>query len=456
MKKIVYLLLLAFVFTNCIKKNDCLDCVVYKNGNILTLKDEKILENHTIIVENDIIIEILPTNDFYKNYVVPDTSIYDLKNKFVMPSLQEMHAHIEPLNPNHKKYLKHFLAYGVTQVRVMAGNERLLSFRDSIDDGYYVSPNLKLSSPLIDGNPPLWGEAHDGPIVDATSNIDSIFKAQLVKGYDFIKTYDRVPKEQYLAFLEIADDRSIKLAAHVPMEFNKENDIKNLLSSNLQSFEHFINFGSFVTSDSIKKVDYPNDTKYYNHEVIKNIDKEKVSQVVSRIKNKNVWICPTSVLWKNNSDTLYIDKLTQTKEFKRLDDGLKSWWRSTRNSIENYSSSNTLNNILLSEMAKQNVKILAGTDFPNPFLIPGYSLHQEIHNIANAGYGNLSALKSATVFPAEYWGDEQSSGFLEVGVKANFIVLDKNPLSDISNTLSITNILYNGVILNHEQLLNEE
>ena len=367
---IIASLFILFSF-GCQKPMNCAHCIAYKNANVLTLKDDKILANHTVLISGDSIIAVLASDEFEGDFILSDSAIVDVQGAYIMPALQEMHAHFEPLNTNHKHY----------------------------------------------------------------------------------KAYERVPKTKYLQLLKICKEKNIKLASHIPYEFCKDQDLDNLLDSELQCFEHLINFGAFVTSDSIKKVSAPDNTKYYGYDVIANLDSLKVVDLVKKVKTKNIWMCPTSVLWTNPGDTTAINVLVKQKEFIRLDQGLRNWWLSTKGDYARSQSAGVLNDILLKELARQNVKILAGTDFPNPFLIPGYSLHQEIANIARVGYGNLEALKSATVYPAQYWNEKRQTGHLEKGTKANFIILDKNPLQNIENTLSIQQTVFNGQLYHKDKLL---
>jgi imidazolonepropionase-like amidohydrolase len=103
-------------------------------------------------------------------------------------------------------------------------------------------------------------------------------------------------------------------------------------------------------------------------------------------------------------------------------------------------------------MADQAVPVLAGTDFPNPMLIPGQSLHQELEYLVNSGYSNLEALKAATLYPANYWGDPKA-GVIEPNSKANFVLMKENPLEKISNSLSIYTTVQNGILYKRDELI---
>jgi predicted amidohydrolase YtcJ len=98
-------------------------------------------------------------------------------------------------------------------------------------------------------------------------------------------------------------------------------------------------------------------------------------------------------------------------------------------------------------LMNKGVIILAGTDVNNPFCIPGFGLHQELINLHNAGLTNLQALQTATINPAIFLYREKELGSVTEGKLADLLVLDDNPLSEISNTQKIDAVIVNGKYL---------
>jgi len=93
------------------------------------------------------------------------------------------------------------------------------------------------------------------------------------------------------------------------------------------------------------------------------------------------------------------------------------------------------------------VRILAGTDLGNPYIFPGFSLHDELGLLVGAGLTPLAALQSATLGPAEYLGAADSLGTVEPGKVADLVLLDANPLADISNVAKISAVCARGTLL---------
>jgi imidazolonepropionase-like amidohydrolase len=103
-------------------------------------------------------------------------------------------------------------------------------------------------------------------------------------------------------------------------------------------------------------------------------------------------------------------------------------------------------------MHQDGVQLLAGTDLGNPFLYAGFSLHDELSLFVQAGLSPLAALQTATINPAKYVGKENEIGTVTQGKLADLVLLDGNPLTDISNTKKINAVVVNGRLLTRKNL----
>jgi len=90
------------------------------------------------------------------------------------------------------------------------------------------------------------------------------------------------------------------------------------------------------------------------------------------------------------------------------------------------------------------VPILMGSDAGNPSVIPGYSAHNELKFMAEQGMSNINVLRSATIEAAKFLGIEASHSSIEEGKSASFLMLDNNPLEDITNSRSINRVMLEG------------
>jgi len=95
---------------------------------------------------------------------------------------------------------------------------------------------------------------------------------------------------------------------------------------------------------------------------------------------------------------------------------------------------------------------MTGSDGPEWYLAPGFTVHDEIESYVKAGLSNYAALQTATINPATYLGIDKRKGTIEPGKEANFILLGKNPLQDIKNTRTIKAVYTHNQFYNREQL----
>ncbi len=98
------------------------------------------------------------------------------------------------------------------------------------------------------------------------------------------------------------------------------------------------------------------------------------------------------------------------------------------------------------------VKVMAGTDAGAPYVMPGFSLHDELKEYVSAGLSPMEALMTATRAPVEFLGELDAAGTIEQGKRANFVLLGANPLEDIENTTKISGVAVRGRYLDREAL----
>ena len=107
---------------------------------------------------------------------------------------------------------------------------------------------------------------------------------------------------------------------------------------------------------------------------------------------------------------------------------------------------------LVGVMHRAGVRILAGSDTPNPYVFPGFSLHDELGLLVRSGLTPLEALQAATRNAAEFLGTLDEGGTVERGKRADLVVLDANPLEDISHTQRIHAVIVNGRLVTKQQI----
>lgn len=408
------------------------------NCNIITMNSDRVLKNKTILISGDKIHSIVSSANWKSTKVI---KTIDATNKFVIPALVDMHIHSNTYIDNFSMPM--FLKYGITTVRVMAGNKDILNKRDSVKNNLLPNyPDIFVASELIDGAPPSFGNDHIGPIVTDASEIQKKIDEQMQKGYDFIKMYSRLNKDVFRTGLKYCKTQKIKSTHHMPTSIDKE-DYFTKFTGEIQHLSGYARFStkydSLPKSVLLKNYDVP-----FDQISAQDIDEKKLRRAVNKTIKYNIWNCPTLVLFYNQTDTLFCKSILENKIGEGLNE-LLGWWQSVgyggSEKIKNY---NNFQMQTVNLLNKKGDLLLAGTDFPNPWLVPGLSLHQELERFVAAGLSNFEALKTATINPAKWFGNNYSKGTIEKDKQADLLILEDNPLVDIKNTKKIYKVIYKG------------
>ncbi len=413
------------------------------NCNVITMKSEKVLPNQTILIAKDKVFKVLPDNR-WKN--IDNIKVIDAKGNYVMPALAEMHTHG---NAYSRWVFDIFLSYGITTIRFMAGNEALLAWRDSINNNLMLAPDIHVAGKLIDGAPPVWGKLHDGPVVTQIDSVEQIVNEQMKQGYEFIKLYARLDPQVYKKFLLVCFDKNIKVTGHIPVHLSKD-DILTRQTGEIEHLSGYARLSTNIDTVSNKAISENSDLSF-DEELAWNYSLEKIKMAARKTKKFNIWNCPTLLAEGIKLDSDFCKNLPQSNLGKKIQPVLP-WWIS-----QGYSNTPESYNYLLfkraviKELIKQKTNLLAGTDSPLPWLVPGLSLHQELEQLVLAGLTNYEALKTATVNPAKWFGRGYNKGTIEAGKQADLIILSANPLKDIRNTQKIESVIFKGKLLDTEK-----
>ncbi|MFW6129486.1 MAG: amidohydrolase family protein, partial [Candidatus Aminicenantaceae bacterium] len=187
-------------------------------------------------------------------------------------------------------------------------------------------------------------------------------------------------------------------------------------------------------------------------------DKSKYDSLINFFIKKNVYITANLTLYKifisnpeeiaNNSHLRFMPEQYKKRWKHHLSGHFqkvirqKESWIITKKRLEEF----------LIRFKNKGGKVLAGTDAPYPYLIPGFSLHRELELLIQSGFTPMEALQTATKYPAEALHQENNLGTIEEGKTANLILLDANPLEDIRNTEKINIVIKEGIIIDREKL----
>jgi|SRR6185437_10370599 len=436
--------------------------------NILAISDVTVIDatgapaepNMTVIITGDRITAIAQTG---KVAIPKNAQVIDGKGKFLIPGLWDMHVHTV-IGTLPKFYFPLFIANGVTGVRDMAADLRLLKqLRKDINDGRLLGPRL-IGGQMVDGPLPFWPGLPIS-VSDEASARQAVASAK-ERGADFIKVYSLVPHQAYLALADEAKKRGIPFAGHVPFLVSAseasdagQKSIEHLegiwLACSAQELELRTILAKAVAdakdSDQIRTsvVRVLNETQL---RALQTYSEEKAAALFARFAKNGTWQAPTLVV-KRAGAFMDDSEFTNDPRLKYLRPGIvETWknqddWRLKNRSAEISARSRMIYQKeldLVSAMHRAGVKMLAATDSVVWYVVPGFSLHDELELFVKAGLTPMEALQTATRNPAIYLGLSDMVGTVEMGKKADLVLLEANPLENISNTKRINAVVVNG------------
>ena len=391
------------------------DTLVFRNVNVISMTSTKVAANQSVVVTGGRIVSVSSKAKYGEG-----AKVIDAKGKYLLPGLAEMHGHVPPMNaPNNltEDVLFLYVANGITTVRGMLGHSGQLELREKANTSRIVSPTLYLAGPSFNGNS-----------VNSTQEARDKVKQQKQEGWDLLKIHPGLTRDEYDAMADMAAREGIRFGGHVPAEVG----LLHAIEKGQETFDHIDGYVEALNGDKGP------------------VDAKQLAGLVKKSKDAGVWIVPTSALWEVLFSTIPLETLTAYPELKYAPPGAVDAWVKAYNNRLDQMPREAANNIIrnrvtiLRELHKGGVEVLMGTDAPQQFSIPGFSLHRELLRMRDAGMSNYEILKSGTVNVGEYFKATDAFGTIEPGKRADLILLEANPLDDIANVSKIAGVMTRG------------
>jgi len=418
--------------------------IAFLDVNIVPMDSERIIEHQTVIIYNGKIENIGSSQEIE---IPRDAIEIDGRGKYLMPGLVDMHAHIE-----HEDALILFLANGVTTVRNMWGSPKHLIWKKRILAGELTGPSIYTAGTLADGPPGIWDESI---VLENPKEAEKFVVDQKEKGYDFIKVY-YLQEGPFYALLTAARKHNIAVIGHVSDDVGLE----RVLTSGQYSIEHLDGYWMSLEAENSpyrgKYIDYHSYLMKWNY-----IDKAKMPTVAALTKSSGIWNCPTLIVPQRNASPADADSFYALPEMKYMDPvSLASWDPTTyfvtmNRTDEEWDAISKEFSILVKltgHLHKSGAKLLLGSDTPNPFVVPGFSIHSELQNFINAGMSPYEAIKTGTYNAAECLGKLDKFGTIQIGKQADLILLEDNPLTDVANITNRCGVMIRGQWFSEDDL----
>lgn len=405
-----------------------------------------VLPDHTVLVRDGRISAIGKREQIS---VPSEARVIDGRGRYMMPGLADSHVHLEYLdNPD---ILKLFVAHGVTSVRSMDGRPYIIDWRRAVDAGDLVGPRIFTAGPIIDGSPPA---RHDNLSVANGEAARAAVSQQAGAGYDFIKLYSNLSEGGYAAAIEEASRRGLKVAGHVPKAVPLDRAIDTLWT-----LEHLGDFAAAIADPA-----QPAPPGWALRALAGPIDQARLAALAGRFAKSGVWVVPTIIQqdrWLGQ--TTDVDRWVAEPAVQSLPAEVIEQWKEMNERISQrlepedwalLASARKNRLAVIEAFHRSGVNLMVGTDTPNPFVSMGGAVHQELANFVAAGMTSGEALKTATIAPARMMGLESDQGTVEVGKRADLLLLSGDPLADIANIGRLEGVILHGRWFGKEELEN--
>ncbi len=342
--------------------------------------------------------------------------VIDAQGKSVLPGLWEMHAHFEQV-----EWGPIYLATGVTTARDV-GNERefIIAARDAIDTGQGIGPRLVMAG-IVDGT----SQYSLGVVrVDSPEQAREQVRKYKAAGFQQIKVYSSVKPDILKVVTAEAHRLGMTVTGHIPIGMNAKQGIE----AGMDQINH-INYITDVLADP------------RTHQI--DPDSAQVKKVLQLLLEHHVVVDPTIALMELINHPLDHPVSEFEPGISRIAPELKNGLETMGASAAQAQGSAAVFKLFLDTIRvlhAAGVPIVAGTDQS----VPGFSLDREIELYVTAGFTPMEAIQAATLVPARDMGMDKDSGTIEVGKRADVILVDGNPLANISDIRKVTTVFAAG------------
>lgn len=417
--------------------------------NVIPMDRERVLRDQTVIVNNGVISAI---GDSRKVKVPSGAVTVDGRGKYLLPGLVDMHTHLlsdsdefpDSIAPDE---LRVMVANGVTTVRFMIGTPQLLELRARSAKGEIEAPTIFVASPHLTGR-----EQGNNFVVNTPEEAREAVRKSKAAGYDFIKITTFIKPEVYDAAVDEAAKQKIRVVGHA--------DAQTVTAARAwkagQQIEHLDGYIEQLLRDDAPMKVAISDFNIYNIDnwkALDYIDESRIADVARKTVASNPYVNPTQHFMKNTFGIPRSEESIRAQpEFKFYPAKVQEQW------LNFYKRNRMLNTIPAEKRARwvevrnkmikaihdAGGKIMAGSDTPEFLFLYGFSQHRELKALADAGLSNYAVLEAGTRNAHEFLGTIKNIGTIEKGKRADLLLLNADPLANISATENRAGVMLKG------------
>lgn len=414
------------------------DTLVLHDVDIVPMTGDTILEDRVVVIVDGIIDQILSAG----HPSPPADETIEGWGRFLVPGLVDFHVHLRD-----ETELLSYLAHGVTTVVNMRGSPEHLLLAECIADGKIPGPWMYSSGPLIDGDPPIW-DAPGTVVVTSPDEARTVVEEQARSGYDLVKTYNNLDPASLQAVVEAARHEGLVVVGHIPRSPDRSTALEKALAAGMAMiphgeeifFTHLGGAGDRMMGDTTRPVEL-----------------ERIKEAARLVAEAGAAVTP-NLSFIAMTDRMLDDlaAVLDHPEARYLSPEVREMWERSnptrRDDLERFEAREAIKGAavraLTRELHRLGVPLLLGTDASAPGLYPGWSAVLELEELVAAGLTPYEAMSAGTrtagAFLEGHVPDARPIGTIEPGKAADLVVVERNPLANVSAMRDLVGVVLRG------------
>ena len=403
--------------------------VAIVNANVLPMDRDTVLAGQTVLIRDGIIQQVGPSS---RVRIPTGTTRIEGSGKYLMPGLADMHVHQVGPRQLQEELLKMYVVEGVTTILNMRGTPDHLAMRADIRAGRLFGPDMYTVGRFV-----------NAPFFVTPDSVEEEVVAQKRAGYDFIKMHGELSREAYARLNAVGKREGIRIIGHAPRTLG----IDVVFAERQYALAHGEEF-LYDTTGSSRDADLPKFAP-------------RIPELARKTTAADVWLMPNLTAYHIiGLMAQNLSAILARPEMKYLPSVVRAGWANNNPYTQRFGPDKApgilARHALLQRLTKAfdsaGVKLLVGTDGFNTGVVPGWSAHDELQELVDAGLSPYHALRAATANASAFLGASPCIGQVRAGCVADLLLLDANPLSSVGNTRRIAGVMLRGRWLSRQEL----
>lgn len=408
---------------------------VFHNVSVIPMEGEPVLTDQTVVVRDGRVAQLGPAAS---TPAPAGATVVDGSGKYLLPGYAEMHAHIPTPQSGAEavdRTLFLYLAGGVTTIRGMLGHPSHLELRQRSARNEIAAPRIITSGPSFSG-----GSASNPAAAVA------MVREQKEAGYDFLKLHPGLSREVFDAVAAAADEEDLPFAGHVSAEVG----LRRALEAGYASIDHLDAYVEALAGhgDGFGGVN----AGFFGFNLTDQAVEAQIAELARATRDAGVWNVPTQSLMESLASPTAPEEMARWPEMRYMPAQTIAAWIERKRDFHagaGYTPQRAARYLqirrqLIRALHEAGAGLVLGSDAPQWWNVPGFSARRELEYMVAAGLTPYEALEMATRNAAEYFGADNEWGTISPGKSADLVLLDANPLDDISNIWQQSGVMVRG------------